>query len=207
MEQSNSCREVWLCGSFSGQGDSITGDKGWLHPILPCHIKGWLLQNGFLTVLSHKRAGSSGAATSAAHTCDTWLKGFIRKQPSWESPALTQATELPGQTLLQQTENRYTDSHTAKAVLSQARRLRTISLRDSNTKLTHLLQRQPRVPPSPASPPETKLQLPSLKSPSGACVKKLSVTLTASYQMPFLPTPSKRDHRIRATRKILEFLL
>lgn len=113
------------------------------HPSLP-HQRLALTKWVFSLSYRHKRAGSSEAAPSAAHTCDTWLKGFIRKQSSQESPALAQATELPGQTLLGQTENRSIDSHAAKAVFPQARRLRTISFRDSTTKLTHLLQIQPQ---------------------------------------------------------------
>lgn len=56
MEQSNPCREVWLRGPFSGQGDSITGGKGQMHPILPCHVKVWLLRNG----LSHCPTATKG---------------------------------------------------------------------------------------------------------------------------------------------------
>lgn len=53
------------CGRVAFSFGSIAEVKEWMHPIVACNTKGWLLGNGFSLSYSHPWTGS-GASTKAA---------------------------------------------------------------------------------------------------------------------------------------------
>lgn len=64
MKHSGLCRGV-ACGRVACFFGSIAEGKEWMHPILACNTKGWLLGNGFSLSYSHPWTGS-GASIKAA---------------------------------------------------------------------------------------------------------------------------------------------